>query len=246
MTIPTLTHPIALTAASSPFAAWVQQRLVIGGYLPIGNVDGKIGDRTLKAFADFKEDAYLSDPRMIGQNSINLLATLEPKDKISEQPFAPNVKPLEKLGRTGKSATLPIVGLVYANEEILEGSFLTWGEMLRNFERMPAGSATFGSEEQIVRNIVELAKAFRTVRSKFGSPIRITSAYRPYFLQIGASRSQHRFGRGLDIAPHNGDLRSLLAILKVVDEINGIGLGQKSGFLHMDTRPSSKVVFGYG
>lgn len=244
---PQLSTPIKLLDASPDFARWVENQLVIGDYLAADQSNGIIGASTLKAFAEFKRDAYLDRPEWVGQSAIDLLAKLTHKDRVSEQPYAPIVQPLAKLDRTGKSATLPIVGLVYEKEEILPGSFLTFGEMFRGFTRMPAASATFGSEDQLVRNAIELAKAFRQVRQKFGSPLRITSAYRPYFLNIGASRSQHRFCRGLDIAPFDGRWKDLLECIKAVDDISGIGIaGESLGFWHMDIRPGSRVIFGYG
>lgn len=243
---PQLSTPIKLIDASPDFARWVENQLVIGDYLAADQNNGIIGASTLKAFAEFKRDAYLDRPEWIGQSAINLLEAIAPKDKVSEQAFAPNVKPLAKLGRIGRSATLPLVGLVYEHQEIVEGCKLTWGEMTKGLTRLPAGSTTFGSEEDIVRNIIEFAKVFRIVRDKFGSPLGMNSGYRPYFLQIGASRSQHRYGRGGDPSPLNGNYGKLLEVVKAVPQVKGIGLGMALGFVHMDIRPSARVIFGYG
>jgi uncharacterized protein YcbK (DUF882 family) len=83
------------------------------------------------------------------------------------------------------------------------------------------------------------------IRQKFGSPIAINSAYRPYTLDIGASRSQHKYGRALDLRPLNGDFKRLLEVVKSTSAIKGIGLAQPS-FLHVDIRPEKKrTIFRY-
>lgn len=202
---------------------WVQSQLASGGYLEKGDVDGIVGPKSIGALKAFKEEMRLAYPEAIGAGTIDALAKLSP------------------------SCTLPVVGLVYEDEMIVPDSHITWGEMTRGFTRLPMGTREFGSQEQIVRNMIATAKAFRKVRQNFGSPIRITSAYRPPNLKIGASRSQHKYARALDIAPMNGDYQGLLRAIQSVPEIKGIGLaGPQKGFWHMDIRPiAQRVSFGY-
>lgn len=250
-TKPKLTHALELKDAPKEILLWVEKQLEVGGFLSSDQANGLYGSSTDKAFRAFKEVAYLERPTELGAYTLDKLALLAPPDKVSEQSLSVPTKVLTTTGtKTGRSVTLPVVGLVYENEEIVPGSFLTWSEMLRGFTRMPAGSATFGSEEQLVRNMIRLAEVFRIVRGKFGSPCGINSAYRPPNLAIGASRSQHKYARALDIRPMNDEWRKLLEVIRSVDEIRGIGLAGKSkGFWHFDLRPGDpgdRVEFAYG
>ena len=244
---PTITAACPIDRLSNIDLLWVQQQLLRGGYLDRPtDADGLIGNRTRTAFANFKRDASLSDPELIGGTSITLLQQLDAPHKVSEQQQALTAKANPIAGtRSGKRAILPVIGEIYENEWIADGAYLTWGEMLRGFSRMPVGSATFGSEEQLVKNMLALAAAYRIIRQKFGSPIAINSAYRPYTLDIGASRSQHKYGRALDLRPLNGDFKKLLEVVKATSAIKGIGLAQPS-FLHIDIRPEKKrTIFRY-
>lgn len=40
---------------------------------PVGHIDGILGEKTYKAFADFKKNNYLSYPELIGISTVNLL-----------------------------------------------------------------------------------------------------------------------------------------------------------------------------
>ena len=244
-TKPKLTQAIELKDAPKEILLWVEKQLEVGGFLASDQVNGLYGASTDKAFRAFKEVAFLERPTELGDYTLGKLALLAPPDKVSEQSLYVPTKALTTTGtKTGRSATLPVVGQVWENEEIVPGSRLTWAEMTKGLTRLPTGSATFGSEEQLVRNMIRLAEVFRIVRDKFGSPIGINSSYRPYHLPIGASRSQHKYARALDIRPMNGEWRKLLEILRSVDAINGIGLASPS-FLHMDIRSGDQVEFAY-
>lgn len=245
--VPTLVNPIALKDAPEPIALFVEQQLSRIGLLEASQVNGKIGGNSIEALVQFKEAAFLEFPERVGQTTLNALAKAEEKHKVSEQSLSIPTKVLTTTGtKTGRSATLPIVGLVYENEEIVEGGRLTWGEMLRGFTRMPAGSATFGSEEQIVRRILHLAEVFRVTRDKFDAPIGVNSSYRPYYLKIGASRSRHRYGDALDMRPMNGSWQKLIDCIRANPDVKGLGLGKHLGFYHMDCRPTEdRVIFTY-
>ncbi|NEO87062.1 MAG: hypothetical protein F6J87_22800 [Spirulina sp. SIO3F2] len=118
--------------------------------------------------------------------------------------------------------------------------------MTKGLTRLPMSTSDFGSDEQVVKNMIAMAKVFSKVRSKFDSPIGINSAYRPPNLKIGSSRSQHKYARALDVRPLNGDYSKLLDVIKSVPEIKGIGLaGASKGFWHMDIRPGSRISFRY-
>jgi hypothetical protein len=246
-TKPKLVQSIELKDAPENILLWVEKQLEVGGFLAADQVNGQYGASTVKAFQAFKEVACLEHPTQLGAYTLDKLALLAPRDKVSEQSLFVPTKILTTTGtKTGVSKILPVVGQVWESEEIVQGSRLTWGEISKGLTRLPAGSATFGSEEQLVQNMIELAKVFRVVRDKFGSPLQISSGYRPHHLPIGASRSQHKFARALDLVPFNRDYKKLLAVMEDTPEVTGIGLGQKAGgFLHLDIRRGERVIFSY-
>lgn len=243
---PSLTAAIPLKDADVKTVKWVQTQLFVAGYLDEEGIDGIVGDKTLGAFAAFKKDFYLEHPTDIGPTTVEILDDVEGEHEVEDHPdTSPSVNP-NAGQRTGRSATLPKVGLIFENEMVFPGTYITWGEMTKGLSRLPVGTSEFGNSDQIVNNMIELAKVFGQVRTKFGSPIAINSAYRPPNLAIGARRSQHKFGRALDVRPLNGDYSELLNVIKAVPEIKGIGLaGPNRGFWHIDTRPSQRVLFNY-
>ncbi|WP_017303643.1 D-Ala-D-Ala carboxypeptidase family metallohydrolase [Spirulina subsalsa] len=241
MNTPTLTKATELSDLSTDQVRWIQSRLEIGGYLPTGQVDGIAGPLTRKALAAFKEDLWLEFPSLVGPSTIQALSELAPRHSVSEQPQALKQQVLTNAGQLeGKSVVLPKVGKIYEHQYIVPDVPLTWGEMTKglDFRRIP-------NSVEIVEDMERLAIVFGRVRSRFGSPIGITSGYRPAALRIGVPNSQHIFGRAMDIYPLNGDFRRLLELLKVESAVKGIGLGQKRGFLHMDIRPGDRVIFPY-
>jgi peptidoglycan hydrolase-like protein with peptidoglycan-binding domain len=236
--IPSVSGNQKLSEVSPPVLKWIQNQLSLGGY-DVGVVDGVYGPKTAKAFSEFKKDFYLGFPDLVGKSTLDALFQLKKSEETSEQDLGLNQKPLPNAGsRTGNSATLPVVGLVYSNEWILPGSYMTWGEMTKNLKRIPL-------KESEVRNIQRVAETFGKIRSKFNSPIGITSGFRPAHLKIGVANSQHIPGKAADIYPLNGNFSSLLTIIKGEPSVKGIGLGQAKGFLHMDIRNSSRVIFKY-
>ncbi|AFY39017.1 Peptidase M15A [[Leptolyngbya] sp. PCC 7376] len=247
--IPKITKAILLKdVTDAETVKWVQSKLVNGAYLSQSDVDGKVGQKTIAALRKFKEEGFLAYPEALGASTIDALDELTPKHQVSEQGQVVQSSSSGSTGpKTGKSRTLPVVGLVYENQMIVPNSNITWGEMTRGFSRLPMSTSQFGSQEQIVRNMMATAKAFGKVRQKFGSPIRITSAYRPPNLKIGASRSQHKYARALDVQPMNGNYQGLLNAIKAVPEIKGVGIaGPRKGFWHMDIRPiARRITFGY-
>ncbi|NJL40012.1 MAG: hypothetical protein HC899_27095 [Leptolyngbyaceae cyanobacterium SM1_4_3] len=245
-------------------AKWVQAQLVTAGYLPADdrdhdgvadNIDGLIGDRTLKAFAEFKQDFYLEYPDLLGASTIDFLANAEPKQvaegdnaPTADDQTAPTAVNPDAGSKTGASATLPKVGLVYENEFVVPGTYITWGEMTKGLKRIPIASTEFGSAESVVLNMIELATVFGKIRTKFGSPIAVTSGYRPPNLKIGAKQSQHKYGRGLDLRPLNDDFMTLLETIKAVPEVqkNWFGGTQERPLLayrYSSWRSSSQVLF---
>jgi uncharacterized protein YcbK (DUF882 family) len=93
-----------------------------------------------------------------------------------------------------------------------------------------------GSE--IERNILQLAIELDKIREEWGSPVIVTSWYRPIAVNRavgGASGSQHIFGRAADIKPSNGDLLRFQGWLDQ-NWFGALGYGAKKGFVHLDMR----------
>ena len=90
------------------------------------------------------------------------------------------------------------------------------------------------------QNILALAKELDKIREAWGSPIKVTSWYRPLAINraIGSSDgSQHVLGRAADVRPLTGDPDKFE---KWLDEhwFGALGYGQKAnrGFTHVDIR----------
>lgn len=244
---PLLTTGIFLKDADSSAVKWVQAQLVKGGYLDKDCTSGIDCTQTYSALAKFKQDFYLQYPTAIGPTTLDLLAKIEAKGWGMDQPEIPITQVNEEAGtKTGRSVWLPMVGKVYENEMVVPGTHIIWGEMTRGLTRLPVQTPTFGTSEELVNRMLELAKVFGKVRAKFGSPIAVNSAYRPPNLLIGKLYSQHKYARALDVCPLNGDYEGLFKAIKAVPEVKGIGLaGPNMGFWHMDIRSGNRCEFDY-
>jgi peptidoglycan hydrolase-like protein with peptidoglycan-binding domain len=233
---------VPLSSLNREDLTWLQEQLVRGSYLRPSDVDGVLGPRTRSAFNQFKDDAWLGYADMVGPSTIEALKRLSPKNPVSEQPQGFNQRPLPNAGKKeGRSTVLPAVGQIWEYEWISDGSFLTWGEVTKGLTRLPLATSE-------VTNIIALSRAFGNVRRRFGSPLGVTSGFRPRAINAavgGASNSQHIYGRALDFYPLNGSFVKLLEILKAEPAFTGIGLGQRFGFLHGDTRIGDRVIFPY-
>jgi Peptidase M15/Putative peptidoglycan binding domain len=239
--IPNVAQAIEIAKLARDEIQWVQAALKKGEYYA-GVVDGIVGQKTEKAIAEFKEDQYLQFPTLIGQSTVMALKELVEPDPVSEQVLRLSQKPLIGAGtKTGTQASIPVAGLIHANQWIdNEAPGVTWGEFTKGLQRLP-------KTPDLVRNAIRFARVFSLVRSKFGSPLAITSGYRPPDVNRaigGAKLSQHLNGWAADIYPLNGDFAKLLEILKATHQVGGIGLGQAKGFLHMDLRPT-RVIWKY-
>ncbi len=94
-----------------------------------------------------------------------------------------------------------------------------------------------------------LALCFEEIRQPIDAPIRILSAYRTesHNRKVGgARRSQHVHGRGLDLdLPEGFSLIDFLNIILGVARRPGSllrGIGVYNGFIHMDTRPTTRLA----
>ena len=209
-------------------------------------VTGICCKNTIAKFAEFKEKNYLEHSDLLGSTTaLSLLESVE-DHQVTEQVVDIPTKVQEESGsKTGRSEVIPLVGLVYQHEYIVEGIPLTWGEMTKGLDprRIP-------STEDVVRNLIRTAKVFGVAREKYGKPVAISSGYRPAHLKIGASRSLHIPGLAFDSFPLNtNDIRQWYNILRQTPGVMGLGDAMhpsKGTFVHSDLRSERvQVRFGY-
>ncbi|WP_427157153.1 D-Ala-D-Ala carboxypeptidase family metallohydrolase [Aliinostoc sp. HNIBRCY26] len=232
---------ISITDASPELIKETQEILKI-------EVDGIVGPITKQAFTDFKEDNELEFPLLLGVTTAKELLELKGKEETASTTdenngSQPKVNP-DAGTRTGNSMKLPNGDVVYANQYIVEGIPLTWGEATKGCTRIPTIS-------EYVQNAVRLAQVWGEVRQKFDSPIIITSGYRSPAVSRavgGVRNSQHHYFRALDMQPMNGDVRKLWEVLKdsrFVGLGDAVFMGRNKGFFHGDIRPGTRVIFSY-
>lgn len=99
--------------------------------------------------------------------------------------------------------------------------------------------------------IFKLAMAFELVRGLYNLPITILSAYRSpeHNKRIGgAKNSQHLHGRALDLKPPKGvKVEKFYHDIRNNAEEFGIrGIGLYNTFVHIDIRPTDKLVVWSG
>jgi hypothetical protein len=209
-------------------------------------VSGYCCQATLTKFAEFKQANYLEFPDRLGPSTALSLIESTHKHEISEQLQDVPTRVLPEAGsRTGNSVIIPGEGLVFANQFIVPGIPLTWGEMTKGLDhrRIPAS-------RDIVENIINFTKVFGVARAKYGKPVAMTSGYRPAHLGIGARRSQHILGKAGDTFPLiKTDIKTWYDIVRATPGVMGLGDAtdpRRGGFVHMDTRNErSQVRFGY-
>lgn len=235
--------------------AWVDNTaladLDIGILMEIQNilgveVTGVCCKQTTTKFAEFKKSMYLEYPDRLGASTAASLLESIYKHEVTEQnEDAPTHINVEAGSCNGNSIVIPGEGLVYANQYIVPGIPLTWGEMTKglNAQRIP-------SSREIVENIINFTKVFGIARAKYGKPVAMISGYRPANLGIGAKRSQHILGKAGDTIPLiKSDIKTWYSIVRATPGVMGLGdacnLGENS-FVHMDIRDEkAQVRFGY-
>lgn len=225
----------------------VQGCLYFGGYLTPEQIDGIYGIKTQTAFNTFKKDVWLQDPDILGYSTAQkLLELVDKRLGTKEAQTTPDRVEPEKLGtKTGNSFTLPSGRVVWANEFMVPGIPLTWGETTKDCSRIP-------TTNKEVAAAIKLADTFGEVRSRFGSPLLISSGFRPNHprdinrMVGGVSNSQHIYFKALDIIPANGDFRTLWKLLKE-SQFTGLGDGVSTGrgFYHADIREGDRIIFNY-
>ena len=213
-----------------------------------GAIDGIPGDETQDAVADFKAQVYLGMADTLGKTTAEALLDYlgecsHPVTSEQHQTQKLTVLDASVVGtKTGLSSPLPSGKTVYENEYIVPGIPLTWGEMTKGMSRIPI-------DKNVEKRIHIITKRFGEIRDKFGSPIAITSGYRPPVVNRrigGAKFSRHIAGDAIDIYPMSGSLSKLWEVVRGVSTTGGLGDGRRKSFIHCDCRPNDVVViFGY-
>lgn len=97
--------------------------------------------------------------------------------------------------------------------------------------------------DEVKNNIFTLAQELDKVRSAWGSPIIVTSWYRPPAINKdvgGSDKSQHLYGKAVDIKPAQGDIKKFQKWLDCEAwKDKALGYGAKKGFVHCDLRPGN-------
>lgn len=151
---------------------------------------------------------------------------LEDVEESEEQRLSQPLKPLAN--------TNIDTHIVWSNFGAKIGKYFTVGELLRyDPARIPHTKTVQG-------NIIKIVKHLDMIREEWGTPIGVTSGYRPSAINRavgGVSNSQHLTGNAVDIYPVNGMNQRFERWL---DEnwFGALGYGQRNrrGFTHLDMR----------
>lgn len=207
----------------------IQTLLKDAGFLKT-KVDGIFGLSTTAAFRNFKKDAFLQFPDILGEATAKALLEIAGKGQHPTPVEAINAAKFE-VGSQGKTIYLPSGATVGLAQPISGSLYFTWGEATHNGTRIP-------SDTLIVQRISQTAKYLDLVRELFDHPIKITSWYRPPLINSqvgGVSNSRHLIGDAVDfvvdgIAPYK--------VYSRLDNWHGGrgGLGNSAYFTHLDLR----------
>jgi len=120
---------------------------------------------------------------------------------------------------------------------------LTVGEVLQwDLRRIP------GPNSSVRSRLIDSARAFQQVRDAWGSPLGVTSFYRPEPINSevgGVPNSRHVTGEAFDIYPVDRSLEAFYQWIRV-RWTGGLGDGRNKGFIHLDRRNDGGFVPGAG
>ncbi|MFE4105663.1 YcbK family protein [Almyronema epifaneia] len=135
---------------------------------------------------------------------------------------------------TGRSFKLPgNISTFYSDQPIIPGGSFTWGEATKDGTRIPP-------TENIVNNIIGLARQLQRAREQIGQPFQVNSWYRPPAVNRavgGASQSYHLTGKAADLQVEGYSGRRLANVVMSWWP-GGIGIYSTiPNLLHLDTGP---------
>lgn len=116
-----------------------------------------------------------------------------------------------------------------------------------NWKELACKDGTEYPEQWRDSRAVLLSEVFEQIRAIWGKPISILSAYRTesWNRKIGgAPKSQHKEGRALDLRPPAGvSIGDFYQNIKTrVDKFGIRGIGRYKTFVHVDIRPSDRLI----
>lgn len=198
-----------------PDAVKELQRLLSDSGYDVGQIDGIVGNQTLTAFAQFKQDNYQSYPTILGGGSLKVLI----QSRRNNNPTPYSAEPRNR---------------VILGHKIIPGGSFTWNEATHGGTRPVKG--------QVKHNVIELAKAIQPWRDKIGKPFHVTSWYRPPSVNKrigGAKFSQHLYGRAVDFYIAGMNARQVSYILR--DWQGGMGIYRNMpNIVHLDIAASRR------
>jgi uncharacterized protein YcbK (DUF882 family) len=126
----------------------------------------------------------------------------------------------------------PTMPIDWKNNQQKISKFFTVGEVTQN------DPARVPMTEDVKKNVLTLSGELDKIREEWGSPIGVTSWYRPLAVNRavgGSSQSQHLNGGAVDIYPMDGDIFEFQSWLDK-NWGGGLGYGANRGFVHLDLR----------
>lgn len=192
----------------------------------VGSLDGIMGKKTKKAFAEFKHNTYQVDPELIGKGSVETLLKLldEERDQIEWE------SPDEDQPESNFNPSITTVN--WNDFKCPISKYFIVGEATHHDKkRIP-------TDNNVKSNILKLAKELDKVREAWGGAIGVTSWYRPPAINQsvgGAKYSQHLNGCAADIYPIG---KNITTFQQWIDQrwFGALGYGAHRGFVHLDSR----------
>lgn len=111
-------------------------------------------------------------------------------------------------------------------------SNFNWGEVTKGGKRIPIDSV-------ITDNVLRIAAKLQVLRTRLGTPVMVTSWYRPPEINAavgGSTRSRHLVGDAVDFYCPSENLIAVFEMMRDDPFFNQGGLAIGDGFIHIDDR----------